>query len=745
VVKWAEEFRGKKQTPWLSLQGGATLVLATLNQPVDPTLALTAESETWQVVKDSQDITDFEAFLAKFPDGDYALAAKLKLKQLRPKVELIPIKPTVTKPKIEVEAENINQTVDLGTKNRLTDFLSKQNKPRTIIYAIDISSSMLNLNPLRLTRVRTILQDSLRELETEDRFNILTFGEEVKYWRDHYASATQELKAEATIHFDTLVPKKTAQASDTDMLYALKSMSTDDPSIIVLFSDGILTTAGIPDSGKIKNEVPAGTKVFAMGAEMSADFPGAVIMRTLAEQSEGEFWLVGESEEQKPNQQAQVMTSLRDSALSSRRRTQATQVTSTQQPQKITWQKDGAKMVLIPGGSFEMGDAMNEAEAWMKDSRPVHTVDLDGFYMDVNEVTVGQFKRFVNQSGYDWWSDNDNGWDEVAKYSRSDNHPMIYVSWNDATAYAKWAGKRLPTEAEWEYAARGKLAGKRYPWGSENADGSQGNFADKSAAVDWANADVDDGYATCSPVGSYRPNSYGLYDMAGNVWEWCTDWYDKDYYENSPAKNPQGASAGTFQVMRSKSHRVLRGGSWHQPYYALRVALRNGKHDPNEYSHQVGFRCASSSLPSSAFTISSINFALPSPDHRTSLMKQRQLLGQMKMEQRIQIHKEQSQSQPSKAVGKRFYNITGIDLGRGILHEPKLPKVVGKVQGGVVRLSFVVKPNGTVYQVRIIENHAGELGPKARIFVSQIIFNKLASNLPQQDDSGEIAVQFEQQ
>jgi formylglycine-generating enzyme required for sulfatase activity len=679
-------------------------VLATLNQPVDPTLALTAESETWQVVKDSQDITDFEAFLAKFPDGDYALAAKLKLKQLRPKVELIPIKPTVTKPKIEVEAENINQTVDLGTKNRLTDFLSKQNKPRTIIYAIDISSSMLNLNPLRLTRVRTILQDSLRELETEDRFNILTFGEEVKYWRDHYASATQELKAEATIHFDTLVPKKTAQASDTDMLYALKSMSTDDPSIIVLFSDGILTTAGIPDSGKIKNEVPAGTKVFAMGAEMSADFPGAVIMRTLAEQSEGEFWLVGESEEQKPNQQAQVMTSLRDSALSSRRRTQATQVTSTQQPQKITWQKDGAKMVLIPAGSFQMGDSKNEPDSGMKRLRPVHTVELDRFYMDVHEVTVGQFREFVNQSGYKYGGN----WNVVATYSPGDEYPMVEVTWNDVAAYAKWAGKRLPTEAEWEYAARGGLIGKRYPWGDEITH-DDANYNGTGGKDKWDK---------CSPVGSFEPNEYGLYDTAGNVWEWCADRY------------------GGFRGVRS--------GSWNSVSNGLRVAY-SSHDDLDVRTFDLGFRCVSSSLPSGAFTISSINFALPSPDHRTSLMKQRQLLGQMKMEQRIQIHKEQSQSQPSKAVGKRFYNITGIDLGRGILHEPKLPKVVGKVQGGVVRLSFVVKPNGTVYQVRIIENHAGELGPKARIFVSQIIFNKLASNLPQQDDSGEIAVQFEQQ
>ena len=553
VTEWARIYKSKKQTPWLSLQGGTKLVLATLGQPADPTPVPTAESETWLLVKNSQDITDFEAFLAKFPHGDYALAAKLKLKQLRPKVELLPIKPTVTRSKIEVEAENINQTVDLGTKNRLTDFLSKQNKPRTIIYAIDISSSMLNLNPLRLARIRTICQDSLRWLETEDRFNLLTFGEEIEYWRDHYAPATRELKAEATIHFDKIVPKETAQASDKDMISALKSMSKDDPSIIVLFSDGILTTAGIPDSSKIKNEVPAGAKVFAMGAEMSADFPGAVIMRTLAEQSEGEFWLVGESEGQKSNQQAQVMTSLRDSALSSRRRTQATQVTSTQQPQKITWQKDGAEMVLIPAGSFEMQDHFKKGEG---SALPVHTIELDAFYMDIHEVTVGRYKQFLAETKH-----RQPSWNYVNKYSPTDAHPIIHVDWNDATAYTKWAGKRLPTEAEWEYAARGGLVGKRYPWGNEITH-DDANYLGIGGRDKWEGG-VD---GSAAPVGSFEPNGYGLFDMAGNVWEWCADSY------------------------------MGRGGSWFVNSRDLGVAIRFGHgNNRNEF---FGIRCVSNSLPS---------------------------------------------------------------------------------------------------------------------------------------------------
>jgi len=255
---------------------------------------------------------------------------------------------------------------------------------------------------------------------------------------------------------------------------------------------------------------------------------------------------------------------------------------------------DGAPMVLIPAGDFQMGDAFNEG--W-DEERPVHTVYLDAFYIDKYEVTNAQYKKFVQATGhkepegYFYNVNNDWVWGKPwqDKNYNGDNQPVVCVSWDDAKAYADWAGERLPTEAEWEKAARGGLSGKRYVWGDEWAPPKNaGNFADETAGKvfgwDWIIADYDDGYAYTAPVGKFTSNGYGLYDMAGNVWEWCADWYGDNYYATSPKSNPTGPASG--------SYRVLRGGSWiFDNDYALRVANRSSG-GPADIYYNVGFRCA---------------------------------------------------------------------------------------------------------------------------------------------------------
>ncbi len=268
-------------------------------------------------------------------------------------------------------------------------------------------------------------------------------------------------------------------------------------------------------------------------------------------------------------------------------------------PLEVRSEKDGAEMVLIPAGEFLMGSNNGDSN-----EKPVHKVYVDAFYMDKYEVTVAQFRKFVEETGYrtdaekvGWacaWTGNKVEKKEGASwrnpgFSQTDNHPVVDVSWNDAVAYAKWAGKRLPTEAEWEKAARGGLVGKKYPWGNEVPNGSQGNFADKNTEFGWSDKEANDRYRYTAPVGSYPPNGYGLYDMAGNVWEWVADWYDGGYYENSPYKNPKGPDSPYENF--SGNYRVLRGGSWHDVAGSMRAALRVSSLPGYGLSY-YGFRCA---------------------------------------------------------------------------------------------------------------------------------------------------------
>ena len=270
--------------------------------------------------------------------------------------------------------------------------------------------------------------------------------------------------------------------------------------------------------------------------------------------------------------------------------------------QPVTWYfNDADTMVLIPAGDFEMGSNDKDAK---ESEKPVHTVYLDAFYIDKYEVTVGQYKQFIQATGH-----RAPDWDDVSKFSPTDRHPIIYVSWHDAMAYAKWADKRLPTEAEWEKAARSGLIGAKYPWGDDPPNGTQCNFADKSLGqnwiipTDWIDENSDDGYGAAAPVGSFPPNGSSLHDMAGNVSEWCLDEYQQDFYSSSPRRNPiAGANSVTIMINRFRNKnltndsRVLRGGSWHILPFSVRVALRAAA-TPSSASFNYGFRCARSVTP----------------------------------------------------------------------------------------------------------------------------------------------------
>lgn len=232
-------------------------------------------------------------------------------------------------------------------------------------------------------------------------------------------------------------------------------------------------------------------------------------------------------------------------------------------------------MVRIPGGCFSMGDHFDEGEP---DELPVHDVCISTFDMDMYEVTNAQYEE-CRAAGGCTAPHNLSSYTRDEYYSSSyAQFPVIWVDRYQAWDYCHWAGKRLPHEAQWEYAARGGLDNKRYPWG-DTIDGADANYW--NSGDPWNN--------DTSPVGDYEPNEYGLYDMAGNVWEWTGDWYAETYYQycldHGIVNDPPGPEPATGFVVR--------GGSWHNPTGDLRVANRGSRY-PSFEDYDVGFRCVSS-------------------------------------------------------------------------------------------------------------------------------------------------------
>jgi formylglycine-generating enzyme required for sulfatase activity len=238
--------------------------------------------------------------------------------------------------------------------------------------------------------------------------------------------------------------------------------------------------------------------------------------------------------------------------------------TATPYPAEIT-DAMRVSMAVVPAGEFIMGSDSGEPE-----ESPAHTVYLDAYYIDIYEVTNALYRDCVDE-GVCQRPRETGSYDRVYYYDETefDNYPVISVDWNQAKAYCEWRGARLPTEAEWEKAARG-VDGDTYPWGEE---------------PDCSKASYNDCQPDTTPVGSYDSgvSPYGLYDMAGNVWEWVADWYSETYFQNSPSSNPLGPESGEF--------RVLKGGSWAKNANNMRAAYRTF-FSADRYSNLLGFRCA---------------------------------------------------------------------------------------------------------------------------------------------------------
>ena len=353
-----------------------------------------------------------------------------------------------------------------------------------------------------------------------------------------------------------------------------------------------------------------------------------------------------DSDSRKPNvaNESSQIQSTQDTLISKKKDEEAI---LRQNPKRVDG-KAPAGMVLIPGGVLNMGGDNDQAD---EDEYPKHEVEIPSFFMDLHEVTNAQFAQFVEATGYQTVAEKDIDWEEMKKQlppdvpkppdsllkagslvfhstdqpvpldnpgrwwqwtieanwqqpkgpgsdlKGLDQHPVVHIAWEDAVAFAEWAGKRLPTEAEWEWAARGGQKDLIYPWGNDDVNDNPQLANYWQGMFPYENKEYDGFYET-APVKSFPPNPYGLYDMAGNVWEWCTDWYRHDYYgttrqDEALPINPRGPNNSFDPYEPTIPKRVIRGGSFlcNDSYCSGYRVARRMKASPDSGFNHTGFRC----------------------------------------------------------------------------------------------------------------------------------------------------------
>lgn len=488
------------------------------------------------------------------------------------------INPPPVPPKSELTSQHFELTDDISTDEDTAYYLSLvSGHPETLLPVNDMNEwAGWSETAVVLYNAETGVWEKTKEGQRPYKPDGFVENESIKLF-DHWMYSHAESRIVYDISDGTytqfsgyfLMPNPCDGVASVELIFLADAVE--------VYNSGIIVASQQNSQPYVSFNIPAGTKTLTMRVTDGGDGNSC------------DHWILGNARLLAPLPEIIIENDIRNKASGAR---------SPNLPETIVG-NDGAEMVLIPAGEFQMGSAPGTASN--SATTPAHSVYVDAFYIDKYEVTMGQYKQFVLDTGHPRIGDS------LYEYAPTDQHPVVGVSWNDAMAYAKWAGKRLPTEAEWEKAARGGLVGKEHPWGNTAPDGTQCNFADKSLSrmwhIDWgenhAHKSIDDGYAYTAPVGSFPPNGYGVHDMAGNVTEWCFDAYDENFYAYSPRRNPIAdilIRDGENQIVAMNKKHVVRGGSWYYSLSGIWIASRNSSLPTSSYFN-YGFRCAKSVVP----------------------------------------------------------------------------------------------------------------------------------------------------